>query len=189
MLPVICLPCSPRAVEFGVRSVRLACHCDNNVVPLKYRWLIVAFLVGHLSLSAMNKALKCCVGWTLEPDVMYAVVQEYQRCSTYVMAQEPAPRRERLRRMPSLAPMRSTTREVATQTDATPINFEASAAQAAAAPQDCHLQACVTCMDAHPDTASVPCRHLQACFACAASVHDCPICRKKIHIRLQFFQD
>ena len=36
MVPVICLLCLPRAVGFGVRSVRLACHCDNNVVPLKY---------------------------------------------------------------------------------------------------------------------------------------------------------
>ena len=120
---------------------------------------------------------------------MHAVFQEYRRCSTYVIAEERPPRRERLRRMPSLPPARSTTKEVATQTDAPPINFEARAAQVVAAPQDVHFKVCVIRMDAHPDTALVPCGHLQMCFACAASVHDCPICRKKIRIRLKIFQD
>ena len=115
---------------------------------------------------------------------MYAVGQEYQRCSTYAMAEERAPRRERLRRMPSLAPMRSTTREVATQTDATPMHSEARVAQVEAAPQDCHLQAGVIRMDAYPDTALVPCKHLRT-----APVHDCPIYRKKIRIRLKILQD
>ncbi len=126
---------------------------------------------------------------TLEPDVMHAVFQAYRRRSTYVIAEERPPRRERLRRMPSLPPVRSTTKEVATQTDAPPINFEARAAQVVAAPQDGRFIACVICMDAHPDTALVPCGRLQTCFACAASVYGCPICRKKIRIRLKFVQD
>ena len=129
----------------------------------------------------------CCS--SLEPDVMHAVFQEYAKCSTYAIAEGRPSRRQRLRRMPSLPPVRSTSKEVATQTEATPINFEARAAQVVAAPQHGGFKACVICMDASPDTTLVPCGHLQMCFACAASVHDCPICRKKIRIRLDIFQD
>ena len=94
--------------------------------------------------------------------------------------------------------MRSTTKEVGTQTDATPINFEARAAQAMDRDPDAWMQpeqaqatarACVICLDADPDTALIPCGHLQTCYACAAAVHRCPICRKRIETRLKIFQD
>ena len=102
----------------------------------------------HLSRSAVcrlgqnpevcARALPKIFSSTLQPDEMNAAFQEYQRCSQMA---ERTPRRERLyrlRRTPSLPPMRSTTKEAGTQTDATPINFEARAAQAAAAQPDGH---------------------------------------------------
>ena len=135
------------------------------------------------------RALPKIFSSALQPDEMNAVIQEYQRCSNYCMRDERSPRRERLRRMPSLPPMRSTMREAGTQTDATPINFEAKAAQAAAAQPAGDSKACVICLDADPDTAFVPCGHLQTCFACAAAAHHCPMCRKKIKTRLKIIQD
>ncbi len=147
------------------------------------------------------RALPKVFSSTLQPDEINAAFQEYQRCSNYVMREERSPRRERLyrlRRTPSLPPMRSTTKEAGTQTDATPINFEARAAQAAARDPDAWMQpeqaqavarARVICLDADPDTALIPCGHLQACYACAAAVHRCPICRKRIETRLKIFQD
>ena len=156
----------------------------------------------HLSRSAVcrlgqnpevcARALPKIFSSTLQPDEMNAAFQEYQRCSNYVMMAERTPRRERLyrlRRTPSLPPMRSTTKEAGTQTDATPIIFEARAAQAAAAQPDGHSKACVICWNANPDTALVPCGHLQTCYACSCYVHQCPICRKKIKTRLKIYQD
>ena len=156
----------------------------------------------HLSRSAVcrlgqnpevcARALPKIFSSTLQPDEMNVAFLEYQRCSNYVLMAERTPRRERLyrlRRTPSLPPMRSTTKEAGSQTDATPINFEAKAAQAAAAQPAGDSKACVICQNADPDTAFVPCGHLQTCFACAAAAHHCPMCRKKIKTRLKIIQD
>ena len=47
---------------------------------------------------------------------------------------------------------------------------------------------CGVCMAVAADTVLMPCRHSGVCYACAAKMQRCGVCRQKVEQRIQFFR-
>ena len=46
---------------------------------------------------------------------------------------------------------------------------------------------CKICLDCEIQILVLPCRHFSICYSCAARLHDCPICRTKIHAIVEVY--